>query len=684
MGVNTPSILWNLTMTWQLRVGISLAITMGLVSWGQGQDFKPAPSKKPDEKTLKAIAEKTFRLGERLKVFRKQGLRDPWLADVEIYHRAAQWIVQHDEFFRDTYGAWTVEALDRGLLRAQFMAAGEFPWAYAVGFPVIRAYRSRIDGSVQPYAVTFPPGYGKDPLKKWRLDVFLHGRDKNLNEVKFLQQYNGDQAAAANQNHVQLAIYGRGNNAYRWAGEADVFDALNNFVTVEQFLKRDQLLDLDRIVLRGFSMGGAGTWHLGLHWPDRWCVIGPGAGFTTTHGYAPNLPAKLPDYQEACLRIYDAVDYAENAFNVPVVAYSGAKDPQRQAAVNIETRLKKLGIPLARFHHLVAKDLEHKFPPEWQKKADALYAKYVTEGREENPAKIKFVTYTLRYPKCHWIELLGLERHYERAAVAAEKTETGYTIKTSNIRGLLLHLPVGPPAEVELKIDEQTLKPRPWLSQGGTYQIYLMRRQGRWTALLPQRYFIERARTPQKVTGLQGPIDDAFTHSFLCVRGTGKAWHDATAQFAEANLSRFEAEWAKFWRGRLPVKDDSDVTNDDIDTKNLILFGDPASNSLIAQVLDGLPLIWTKDAITLADKKYAAADHVPVLIYPSPVNANRYVVLNSGHTFRAADYQGTNALLYPRLGDFAVLRLAATEGDPLAVEVATAGLFDEFWKIGRK
>ena len=79
-------------------------------------------------------------------------------------------------------------------------------------------------------------------------------------------------------------------------------------------------------------MGGAGTWHLGLHFPDNWCVMGPGAGFTSTHGYIKGLP-KLPDYQEACLKIYDAVEYAENAFNVPIVAYSGGADPQKAAAV---------------------------------------------------------------------------------------------------------------------------------------------------------------------------------------------------------------------------------------------------------------------------------------------------------------------------------------------------------------
>ena len=68
--------------------------------------------------------------------------------------------------------------------------------------------------------------------------------------------------------------------------------------------------------------------------------------------------ARCRDYQEKCLRIYDAVDYAENAFNVPVVAYSGEKDPQKAAADNIEAALKAFKEPL-RFTHLVAPGLEH-------------------------------------------------------------------------------------------------------------------------------------------------------------------------------------------------------------------------------------------------------------------------------------------------------------------------------------
>ncbi len=123
------------------------------------------------------------------------------------------------------------------------------------------------------------------------------------------------------------------------------------------------------------------------------------------------------------------------------------------------------------------------------------------------------------------------------------------------------------------------------------------------------------------------------------------------------------------------------MTADDIAAYNLILFGDPSSNSLIKQVLPDLPLQWTEKEIVLAGKKYAAGEHVPALIYPSPLNAGRYVVLNSGHTFHASEFEKTNALLYPRLGDFAILKPNPTKNDKLANEVIDAGLFDDAWRI---
>ncbi len=148
---------------------------------------------------------------------------------------------------------------------------------------------------MQPYGVTIPANYAKELGKKWRLDIVLHGRNDKLTEVQFLKGFMGEKAAPAGQDYIKIDIFGRGNNAYRWAGETDVFEALDHFAGERtDDGPRARILDSNKIVLRGFSMGGAGTWHLGLHFPDRWCVIGPGAGFTTTHGYVAKLPNPLP------------------------------------------------------------------------------------------------------------------------------------------------------------------------------------------------------------------------------------------------------------------------------------------------------------------------------------------------------------------------------------------------------
>ncbi len=661
----------------------SLAAMLGFVfvSSLTGQDFAPPPPFAPDAATRKSIEEKTQRLGKLVEFLRKQSVRDPALADVEIYHKAAQMIVRHNEFYHKDAATWTLKTLDAGMIRASQLAQGESPWFHQLGQDVVRAYRSRIDGSVQPYAVCYPADYGKDPRKKWRTDIVLHGRDTTISEAKFLAQHDGTKPAPKEQDFIRIDIYGRGNNAYRWAGETDVFEAMESFHFVERMLGRESLLDLQRVVLRGFSMGGAGTWHLGLHHPSRWCVLGPGAGFTTTHGYIAKLPDVLPEYQEKCLRIYDAVNYVENVFDVPVVAYGGAKDPQLQAAQNIEVRLKPLGLSMT---HLIAPELAHSFPPEWQRKAEAEYAKFAgpEKGRAEYPPRIRFVTYTLRYPVCAWVELLGLDRHYEKARVEAEKSDTGFIVKTENVRSLRLQLPeFAPEIPLEVNIDGQALKTLPYRGAAGPLNVYLERAQSSWRPVLPQRILVDRLRRPQKEPGLQGPIDDAFMNSFVCVRGTRKPWHDAVQKYADMELARFQQVWSKYLRGELPVKDDDELTEEDIASKHLILFGDPSSNGVMAQVLDRLPLKWTRESIALASTSYPAEQHVPVMIFPNPLNAKRYVVLNSGHTFRAADFQGTNALLYPRLGDFAVLKLAPTEKNPTATEVVTAGLFGDFWQV---
>ncbi len=631
--------------------------------WSQKKDTQKLYP--PDEKTLRQIHSRQDKLKQALAELPKD-LPAHIRADIEIFSKAGEWIVRHREWFQANSAKATLAVLDKGLARTREAANGKPGWLDLSGTSVVHGYRSRIDGSYQPYAIVYPAQFGKDKNKKWRLDIILHGRDGTLNEIKFLNQHD-NKPAPKDLDSLQLIIYGRGNNAYRWAGEADVFEALHSFIKVQsRHGNRTQVVDPDRIVLRGFSMGGAGTWHLGLHHPSMFAVIQPGAGFTTTHGYIKGLPQPLPPYQEPTLNIYDALPYAENARLVPIVAYSGEKDGQKRAADSIEAELTKRHIQTMK--HLIGPGLEHKFPPEWQKKAEAEVRGYVGPGKGRlDPASVKkfqFVTYTLKFADCEWVTLTQLDKHYQYASFEGSREGKQFTITTKNIAGFTIHPNAGPIEQIE--IDGVLIKNpagRAFRKSAQTWQ------ESTKDAPAP---FVKRP-------GLMGPLDEAFTDSFLCVRGTGTAWNEPMARASQAQLERFQHEWDKWMRGSLPVVTDKEVSTIDRTTKNLILFGDPGNNALIAEIAEKLPIHWSRENIEVAGEKFASGTHLPMLIYPNA--AGRYTVLNSGHTFHAADFIGTNALLYPRLGDYAVVKPRPTRNDATAFDVIKAGLFNEQWQL---
>ena len=132
-------------------------------------------------------------------------------------------------------------------------------------------------------------------------------------------------------------------------------------------------------------------------------------------------------------------------------------------------------------------------------------------------------------------------------------------------------------------------------------------------------------------------------------------------------------------RADLPEKTAADLDSDDLREANLILWGDPASNSMIAEIAGRLPVEWKDEVFVLRGRTFSRKDHVPVLIFPNPLNPDRYVVLNSGLTFREG-HDRTNSLQNPKLPDWSVIGL---DHDPDAVapgRIAAAGFFDENWK----
>lgn len=71
------------------------------------------------------------------------------------------------------------------------------------------------------------------------------------------------------------------------------------------------------------------------------------------------------------------------------------------------------------------------------------------------------------------------------------------------------------------------------------------------------------------------------------------------------------------------------------------------------------------------------------MIYPNPLNPEKYVVLNSGFTFREFDYLN-NARQIPKLPDYAIVDTTTPPDERYPGRIAAAGFFDEQWGLSRE
>ncbi|MCB1091777.1 MAG: prolyl oligopeptidase family serine peptidase, partial [Verrucomicrobiae bacterium] len=319
-----------------------------------------------------------------------------YLPDVEIFHKAVHDALEYHEFFDPKEFAVAEDLLRQGKARAEQLKTGETPWTRLTG-AVVRAYRSRIDGSVQPYGVEIPEGHDFGQTNPSRLDFWFHGRGEKLSELSFLQQRSSGRGSKIKPaGSIVLHPYGRYSNANKFAGEMDLFEALEN-------ARRDYGIDDDRIFVRGFSMGGAACWQFTVHFAGLWAGAQPGAGFSETPDFLKTFQGETLSptwWEEKLWRWYDATNWAINLSNVPTIAYSGEIDRQKQAADMMVAATQKVGLNLV---HLIGPQTAHALHPDSLAEIERRLGSIADRGRERSPRTVRFVTHTLRYDQMHWV-----------------------------------------------------------------------------------------------------------------------------------------------------------------------------------------------------------------------------------------------------------------------------------------
>ncbi len=588
---------------------------------------------------------------------------NPLAVDVRIFHEAVRYALQYNEFFKADEIAKAKRLLAQGEERAAQLAQGQSPWTTATGL-IVRGYVSNIDKSVQVYGLVVPPSYSPTAPHRWRLDAWFHGRSETLSEVNFLSDRIRSPGEFQPRDTIVLHLYGRYCNASKFAGEVDLFEAMDA-------VKRAYAIDENRILIRGFSMGGASAWHIGAHYAGLWAAVAPGAGFSETAQYQKLKPPDAPPWWEQKLwHLYDATDYATNLYNTSTVAYNGEIDPQKQAADMMERAMAEEGMRLIR---VVGPQTAHKYHPDSKVELERMMDAISAVGRDPYPRKVRLTTWTLSYNRMKWVTVDALAKHWERARVDAEIAgDSAVTVATGNVTAFTLEMgtggcPLDIAKQAAVTIDGQKVMAAGPMSDR-SWTAHFRKSGGKWTVA---EAAVETGL--HKRHGLQGPVDDAFLSSFVMVSPTGTPLVPGIASWVAAQEKRAIADWRSQFRGYAQVRDDRDVTDADIASSNLILWGDPGSNRVLSRIADKLPVRWTAEGIVVGKEHFAAGTHVPVLIYPNPLNPNRYVVLNSGFTF--ADYAArSNSLQTPKLPDYAVI-------ETVAGKVRLAGFFDEDWRM---
>ena len=157
------------------------------------------------------------------------------------------------------------------------------------------------EGELQ-YLYYLPKDYKADGAQRWPLVLFLHGAGERGSDVQRVGVHGPMKLVKAGTNFPFIVVAPQCPAGERWKAEALVY-LLDNVTT-------KYAVDTNRVYLTGLSMGGYGTWDLGIKHMNRFAAIAPICGGGQT------IDAILAGFGKT----------PNPLVNYPVWAFHGAKD----------------------------------------------------------------------------------------------------------------------------------------------------------------------------------------------------------------------------------------------------------------------------------------------------------------------------------------------------------------------
>jgi predicted peptidase len=170
------------------------------------------------------------------------------------------------------------------------------------------------------YLLYLPKAYQTNPGGRWPLMLYLHGAGERSSNV-FGVTWHGPPKLVRQGHDFPFLIVAPLCPPKQWWGDTKLLRLLDH-------VEKEYRVDTNRVYLTGMSMGGSGTWSLGLTHAKRFAAIAPICGNVN-----PAFLKKLSPEQTEAIR------------SLHVWAFHGAKDPTIPVAASerMTDALKEMG-----------------------------------------------------------------------------------------------------------------------------------------------------------------------------------------------------------------------------------------------------------------------------------------------------------------------------------------------------
>lgn len=494
------------------------------------------------------------------------------------------------------------------------------------------AYLAENDASFQPFVRYIPTSARKGT--RMPLLVYLHGYSPSLNIVNWAQIPETLVAFAEKNRFCIVAPFGRGNTDFQGIGEQDVLRVIDE-------MRKRYLIDDDRIILIGFSMGGMGAWTIGAHYPDKFAGLVIISGRGDYYFWQKTARADLPQYKQILIDTEFGHSLLPNLGNIPIYCVHATED----MLVSIDEARHMVKAVREVNPDLVYKEIvggSHWIHNGIFESDD--FHEWIMARRRTAPLTFSYRSYHPKYNQFNWIRVRDFAKREIPAEISVNIIGNAAVITAKGVKSLDISEALMPEAIKRLPV-----------AKNGNFKIT----------------FYDRFNTVARPRPVAGPIKEAFLGAFVFVHTAKPGDQRGLVRFRNAVL-----KWYRFAKAYPQIAYERQITAARLRTNNIILIGEPEDSKLIREVLAKAPFKVTASEFIIGNKSFPRADNGLFAVQPSPWNPSKLVVVQCGIPW--GDGLPENHV-YDFLPDYIVY---TKEYDKDGSNAALcAGMFDEHWRI---